>query len=76
MSRQQDKGPRYIQIGVTGLRDPRTREYLKCVPLYVEATEGMIEGERQLIADIGGVLAEKYREYVEACEKAGATVEA
>lgn len=46
----------YIQIGVTALRDPVTREPLQAVPLYIRAEDaGKVEAAR---ADDGPLIAE------------------
>lgn len=65
---------KYIQIGVTALRDPGTGEYLPAVPLYIRAEDGAEEAEEKLIADVGKLLAHRMRAYAEGCRKAGAAV--
>ena len=62
---------RYIQVGVTALRDPMTGGYLPSVPLYIEATDEAVAGEEKLIDNVGGVLAQKFKEYIDGCRKAG-----
>ena len=62
----------YIQIGVTALRDPMTGEPLKSVPMYVKAED--LEETASVpmgIDNLSGVLAEKFREYLEECRAAG-----
>ncbi|MBC8531990.1 hypothetical protein [Gehongia tenuis] len=56
---------RFIQIGVTAARDPKTGEFLPAVPIYVKATEELAQGEEKLHQNIGKLLAEKMRQYVE-----------
>ena len=65
---------RFIQVGVTALRDPLTGGYLPSVPLYIEATDQAVVAENGLLDDIGGVLARKYKEYLDGCKKAGCAV--
>ena len=53
------KQEKYIQVGVTAMRDPATGEFLPAVPLYIKAEDGAEAGEEKLIEDIGKLLAEK-----------------
>lgn len=64
----------FIQVGVTALRDPLTGGYLPSVPLYIEATDQAIVAENGLLDDVGGVLAQRFKDYMEGCKKAGAPV--
>lgn len=59
---------RYIQVGVTALRDPATREFLDPVPLYVKATPEVLESAERLTRDIGKLFAEKFKKYKEGTE--------
>lgn len=68
------KQERFIQVGVTALRDPATGNFLPAVPLYIKAEDGAEEAEAKLTQDIGKLLAERMRRYKEACEAAGVTV--
>lgn len=65
---------RYIQIGVTALRDPVTRDYLPAVPLYIRSEDGAGEGEQALMDDIGSLLAQRMKAYMEGCAEAGVAV--
>lgn len=56
---------KYIQVGVTALRDPGTGEYLPAVPLYIKAEDGAEEAEEKLIEDIGKLLAHRFKAYVD-----------
>lgn len=67
-------GERFIQIGVTALRDPKTGEYLPAVPLYIEASEGSKAEEAVLIQDVGRLFADRMRRYKAECAAAGAAV--
>lgn len=68
------KQERFIQVGVTALRDPATGDFLPAVPLYIKAEDGAEEAEEKLTRDIGKLLAERMRRYKEACEAAGVAV--
>lgn len=61
------KPEKYIQVGVTALRDPKTGEYLPAVPLYVKAEHGVEEAEKKLQSDIGKLLADRMRRYQAQC---------
>ena len=50
------KQERFIQVGVTALRDPATGDFLPAVPLYIKAEDGAEEAEEDLIEDIGKLL--------------------
>jgi hypothetical protein len=70
MARQE----RFIQVGITALRDPATVEFLPAVPLYIKTEDGAEESAAGLTQDIGKLLAERMRRYKEACEAAGVAV--
>lgn len=54
----------YIQIGVTALRDPVTREPLEAVPLYVRAADaGRLEAARASDKPLIDELAEMFGRY-------------
>lgn len=61
----------YIQVGVTALRDPKTGDFLPAVPLYILADEEAEASEAKLIDNIGGILARRYKEYLDGCKQAG-----
>lgn len=65
---------RYIQVGVTAMRDPATGDYLPAVPLYIRAEDGADAGEEKLVEDIGKLLADRMRRYQEACKAAGVAI--
>ena len=65
---------KFMQVGVTALRDPLTGGYLPSVPLYIEATDQAVVAENGLLDNIGGVLAQKFKEYMDGCKKAGVPV--
>ena len=64
----------FIQVGVTALRDPLTGGYLPSVPLYIEATDEAVIAENGLLDNIGGVLAQKFKEYMDGCKAAGVEI--
>ena len=68
------KQEKYIQVGVTALRDPATGDFLPAVPLYIKAEDGSEEAEEKLIEDIGKLLAERIRRYKADCEAAGISI--
>ena len=65
---------KYIQIGVTALRDPATGDFLPAVPLYIKAEAGAEEAEEKLIEDVGRLLAHRMKAYIEGCKKAGVRI--
>ena len=65
---------KYIQIGVTALRDPVTGGFLPAVPLYIKAENGAEEAEQALIEDIGALLAHRFKDYLSGCKKAGVKI--
>lgn len=68
------KQEKYIQVGVTALRDPATGEFLPAVPLYIKAEDGAEEAEEKLIKDIGKLMAERIRRYKAACKAANVSI--
>lgn len=65
---------KYIQVGVTALRDPATGEFLPAVPLYIKAEDGAEEAEEKLIEDLGKLFAQRIKAYKDGCRKAGIEV--
>ena len=68
------KQEKYIQVGVTALRDPATGGFLPAVPLYIKAEDGAEDAEEKLIQDIGKLMAERIRRYKAECEAAGISI--
>jgi len=56
---------KFIEVGITALRDPKTGGFLPAVPVYIEATEAATEAEAAMINDIGRVFADKMKQYIE-----------
>lgn len=69
-----EKQERYIQVGVTALRNPATGEFLPAVPLYIKAEDDAEEMEQKVIDDIGNLLAQRIKAYMDGCKKAGVAV--
>ena len=65
---------KYIQVGVTALRNPATGEFLPAVPLYIKAEDGAEEAEEKLINDLGKLFAQRIRAYKDGCKAAGVSV--
>lgn len=65
---------KYIQVGVTALRDPATGEFLPAVPLYIKAEDGAEESQEKLISDLGHVFALQIKKYLDGCQEAGVQV--
>lgn len=61
-------GERFIQIGVTALRDPKTGEYLPAVPMYIKADAESKAAEDALMRDIGRLFADRMRRYQTECK--------
>ena len=56
---------KFIQIGTTAARDPKTGEFLQAVPLYEEATPELHEAETAAFEDVGRIFAEKMKKYID-----------
>lgn len=65
---------KFIQVGVTALRDPATGEFLPAVPLFIRADDSARAAEAQLTEDIGKLLAERIRRYKAGCRAAGVKI--
>ena len=62
-------GEKYIQVGITALRDPATGKFLPSVPLFIKETDEAKASEKQMIDDIGKLFAFKMKEYKDGCRK-------
>lgn len=65
---------RYIQIGFTALRDPKTGGFLPAVPLYIKDEGNAAQAQQELIDDVGRLFAQRMRIYMEKCKAAGVEV--
>lgn len=70
----EERKERYIQIGYTALRDPKTGDFLPAVPLYIKAEGNAAQAEQDLIDDIGNLFARRMKAYMEGCKAAGVAV--
>ena len=68
------KQKEYIQVGFTAMRDPADGSFMPAVPLYIEADQSASAGEENLINDLGALLAQRMKRYMESCEAAGVAV--
>lgn len=55
----------FVQVGITALRDPKTREFLPSVPLYVRSEDADSPAMVGFADDIVKIFAQKFKEYVE-----------
>lgn len=65
---------RFIQVGVTAMRNPATGEFLPAVPLYIKAEDRAEESEQHLISCLGGLLAHQIKAYMDGCKQAGVEI--
>ena len=42
---------KYIQVGVTAMRDPKTGDFLPAIPLYVKVEDVGEDAEKPMLAD-------------------------
>lgn len=56
---------KYIEVGVTALRDPATGGYLPAVPLYIKADDMAVEAQQNLIGDLGQLFAARIKQYMD-----------
>jgi len=63
-------GERYIQVGVTALRDEKG-DFLPAVPLFIRADDSAIAGEEALIKDMAKLLAHRMKAYFDECRGKG-----
>ena len=55
----------FIQIGVTAARDPETGDFLPAEPIFKEVTPEMEKAEAATYNDVGKMLAEKMKQYID-----------
>ena len=56
---------KYIEVGMTALRDPATGGFLPAVPLYIKADDRTLEARQSLIDDIGRLFALQMKQYLD-----------
>ena len=59
---------KYIQIGVTALRDPMTGELLPAVPMYIQEEDATAAAPLDDIP-VAEIFAEKFRQYKKEARK-------
>lgn len=65
---------KYIQVGVTALRDPATGGFLPAVPLYIKADDIAEQDEAKMIQDFGKLMAMRMKRYMDECKAAGVSI--
>lgn len=65
---------RFIQVGVTALRNHETGEFMPAVPLYIKADDSAIAAEEKLTIDLGKLFAARMKQYQAGCRAAGLQV--
>lgn len=65
---------RFIQVGVTALRDPGTGDFLPSVPLYIREDDCTEGAQEQFIQNIGKLFALRFKDYVDKCREAGVEI--
>ena len=68
------KKEKFVQVGVTAIRDPFTGAFVQSTPLYVKVTEGAEELEKSMAEDLGRVFAHQMRDYIRGCQEAGVQI--
>ena len=67
----------YIQVGVTAMRDPVTKEFLPAVPIYVKAKDApkvapaMRDGELMGLNDLARYLGDEFKKYMDGLKAIG-----
>lgn len=69
-----ENNEKYIQIGVTAMRDPLTGGFLPSIPLYVKAEDIGTDAEERFVHETGVALARMMKQYMDGCRKAGVKV--
>lgn len=57
---------KYIQIGQTAARDPKTGEFLASVPIYAEVTTDAERAQAETTRDAAAIFAQKMKQYIDA----------
>ena len=65
---------KYIQVGVTSVRDPATGNMIQTTPLYVKVKDGAEVINENLVEAVGSVFAHQIRDYMKSCEEAGVEI--
>ena len=62
---------KYIQVGVTAMRDPKTGDFLPAIPLYVKAEDVGEDAEKPMLEDFAKLMALRMKQYKTGCKAAG-----
>ena len=54
---------KYIQVGVTAMRDPKTGDFLPAIPLYVKAEDVGEDAEKPMLEDFAKLMALRMKQY-------------
>ncbi len=65
---------KFIQVGFTALRDPRTGTFLPAVPMYIKAEDAKNSGYENMESDISKTLTDWMGIYIKECRKVGVNV--
>lgn len=65
---------KFVQVGTTAMRDPVTGDFLPAVPLYVEQADLDGAVPPPDLTDLGRLLAEKMKAYMDGCRQEGVAV--
>ena len=59
---------KYIQVGVTAMRDPKTGDFLPAIPLYVKAEDVGEDAEKPMLEDFAKLMALRMKQYKTGCK--------
>ena len=65
---------KYIQVGVTAMRDPKTGDFLPAIPLYVKAEDVGEDAEKPMLEDFAKLMALRMKHYKTGCKAAGVAI--
>lgn len=65
---------KFIQVGVTSVRDPATGNMIQATPLYVKVKDGAEVINENLVEAVGSVFAHQMRDYIKSCQEAGVEI--
>ena len=62
---------KFVQVGVTSVRDPVTGNLIQATPLYVKVKDGAEVINEGIAEAAGSIFAHQMRDYIKSCEEAG-----
>lgn len=65
---------KYIQVGVTAMRDPKTGDFLPAIPLYVKVEDVGEDAEKPMLEDFAKLMALRMKQYKTGCKAAGVAI--